>query len=120
MASTFHERLELARGRVGISARQCDRLAGKAYGTCALLEKHPRDAKGSPRGVMQRTAEAYAEGLGVPLPWLMLGLGDEPCWAEVRRRVEERLGVLRADEHDAPDGPTVDRSEDFNQAAGAP
>ena len=120
-ASTFHERLELARKAVGISARQCDRLAGKAFGTCALLEKRAHDTKGKASGVLPQTAEAFAAALGVSLPWLLLGVGNEPEWASITRDVAERLKALPHTEPEPAEGPRVDRSPEFVQTpAGVP
>ncbi len=76
-------RLRRARELVpGLSARELDRLAGVAEGTCAIIEKRDQ------RSIHRNTAEAYSAPLGVSRAWLAFGEGPDPDPAAVRAAVE--------------------------------
>ena len=98
------ERLHWARSIAGISARELDRLAGKAQGHCAIIEAR---GQSSARG---DTLRAYCAALGLPLGWLAFGEGDDPTDEQIHAAVAAARARV-----EPKDGPVVDRSPEFDQ-----
>lgn len=80
---TVSDRLRFARTRApNLSAGHLDRLAGKARGTCAIIEGRDQE------NITKKVAAPYARVLGIDLTWLMLGLGATPADSQIREAVE--------------------------------
>jgi len=65
----------------GISARETDRLLGRAEGHTSLIEA------GRSKGIEARTVSAMAELFGVSMDWLFSGTGKAPEMGAVRASV---------------------------------
>lgn len=83
MATGIGGRLRLARTTAGITARELDRLAGRAEGHAALIES---DTTERPRA--SDVLLSYADVLGLSLDWLAAGRGRAPREADVLAAVE--------------------------------
>ncbi len=77
---SVQDRLRWAREQAEVSARELDRLSGKAEGACAIFEASDRSA-------LVTTTDAYARTLGLSLDWLVRGNGPKPLAREIRRAV---------------------------------
>lgn len=84
------QRLRRLRTALGLSCRAFDRAAGRTEGTCAIIEGRDTD------DITRPVAESYANAAGVPIAWLMLGVGDEPQW--------QTLAAARSSRAEAPTG----------------
>jgi len=71
-------RLQASRLLAKLSARELDRLAGKAEGHASLIEAR-KDSN-----VMAGTLQAYSEVLGCSLDWLIAGKGEPPTQEQVQ------------------------------------
>lgn len=72
--SNVSRRFKRIRTALKLSCRAFDRAAGKAEGTCAIIEARDTD------DITRPVAEAYAAAARVDVVWLMLGVGTEPDW----------------------------------------
>ena len=102
--ATVSARLALARLEAGITARRLDRLAHKAEGVCAIIEARGDDS------LQRKTAEPYCNALGIPLEWLLLGVGPTPDWDDVRARVPAEETEHLANKVTTDRGPEYDQT----------
>jgi hypothetical protein len=88
---TIASRLRYARELADeLSARELDRLAGKAQGHASLIEARPdADARAG-------TLRVFAEILGLSLDWLIVGKGKAPTRETVCAAVKKAREGRRA------------------------
>lgn len=75
-------RLAQLRKWADISAREVDRLLGRAEGHTSLLEA------GRTSGIEAKTVSVMAELFGVSMDWLFSGIGAAPRPADVKKTIE--------------------------------